>query len=45
MGDFSRENIDPASSEELDKISRFLTLRFKAHHLNFDEAQKYLING
>lgn len=36
MGDFRKEEIDVATAEETEKLCRFLTFRFKAHHLSFD---------
>lgn len=28
----------------MEELKRFLTLRFKAHRLSFEESEKYLIN-
>jgi hypothetical protein len=45
LGEFSREEIDSPTPQEVSRLSRFLVFRFQAHHLGTEEAHKYLINS
>jgi hypothetical protein len=44
LGEIVREPIQPVSEEEVVELRRFLTLRFKAHRLTYEESERYLIN-
>lgn len=44
MADIVREPIQKVTEEEVLELRRFLTLRFKAHRLTYEESERYLVN-